>query len=99
MAQFVLPKNSRPKKTGTVHKAEGATAVKKFKVYRHDPDKGQNPHFDTFEIDTEKCGPMVLDALIRKLGRASGRERVCPYVSLTGGTATSTKNQKPRSTL
>src|SRR3546814_5846765 len=31
MAQFVLPKNSRPQKTGTVHKAEGATAVKKFK--------------------------------------------------------------------
>src|SRR3546814_19732357 len=49
MAQFVLPKNSRPQKTGTVHKAEGATAVKKFKVYRYDPDKGQNPHFDTLD--------------------------------------------------
>src|SRR3546814_10606161 len=40
-------------------------AVKKFKVYRYDPDSGQNPRFDTFEIDTEKCGPMVLDALIK----------------------------------
>src|SRR3546814_5707340 len=41
MAQFVLPKNSRPQKTGTVHKAEGATAVKKFKVYRCDPDRSE----------------------------------------------------------
>ena len=27
MAQFVLPKNSRPQKTGKVHKADGAAAV------------------------------------------------------------------------
>ena len=37
------------------HKAEGASNVKKFKVYRYNPDSGQNPHFDTFEIDTDKC--------------------------------------------
>ena len=65
MAEFRLPKNSRPEKGGTVHKAEGATNVKKFKVYRYNPDSGRNPYFDTFEIDTDKCGPMVLDALIK----------------------------------
>ena len=65
MAEFRLPKNSRPQKTGKTHKAEGAAAVKTFRVYRYDPDSGQNPRFDTFEIDTEKCGPMVLDALIK----------------------------------
>ena len=90
MAQFVLPKNSRPQKTGTVHKAEGAIAVKKFKVYRYDPDKGQNPHFDTFEFDTEKCGPMVLDALIKMKSeqdstltfRRSCREGICGSCSM-----------------
>src|SRR3546814_9818416 len=50
---------------GTVHKAEGASKVKAFKVYRYSPDSGENPHFDTFEIDLETCGPMVLDALIK----------------------------------
>ena len=42
MAEFRLPKNSRPEKGGTVHKAEGATNVKKFKVYRYNPDSGRN---------------------------------------------------------
>ena len=63
MAEFRLPKNSRPQKSGKVHKAEGAAAVKKFKVYRYDPDSGQTPRYDNFEIDTDACGPMVLDGL------------------------------------
>jgi succinate dehydrogenase / fumarate reductase iron-sulfur subunit len=95
MAQFVLPKNSRPQKTGKVHKAEGAAAAKKFKVYRYDPDSGQNPRFDTFEIDTEKCGPMVLDALIKMKSeqdssltfRRSCREGICGSCAMNiGGT-------------
>jgi succinate dehydrogenase / fumarate reductase iron-sulfur subunit len=65
MATFTLPANSKIKKQGKVHKAEGATKVKKFTVYRYDPDSGENPRYDTFEIDLEKCGPMVLDALIK----------------------------------
>ncbi len=90
MAEFRLPKNSRPKKGGEVHKAEGATNVKKFKVYRYDPDKRENPHFDTFEIDTDKCGPMVLDALIKMKSeqdasltfRRSCREGICGSCSM-----------------
>ena len=90
MAEFRLPKNSRPQKSGNVHKAEGAAAVKKFKVYRYDPDSGQNPRFDTFEIDTEKCGPMVLDALIKMKSeqdssltfRRSCREGICGSCSM-----------------
>ena len=90
MAEFRLPKNSRPKKGGQVHKAEGATSVKKFKVYRYDPDKGQNPHFDTFEIDLDTCGPMVLDALIKMKSeqdstltfRRSCREGICGSCSM-----------------
>ena len=90
MAEFRLPKNSRPQKTGKVHKAEGATNVRSFKVYRYDPDSGQNPRFDTFEIDTDKCGPMVLDALIKMKSeqdssltfRRSCREGICGSCSM-----------------
>lgn len=90
MAEFRLPKNSRPQKTGKVHKAEGATNVKTFKVYRYDPDSGENPRFDTFEIDTDNCGPMVLDALIKMKSdqdasltfRRSCREGICGSCSM-----------------
>ena len=90
MAEFRLPKNSRPKKGGQVHKAKGATSVKTFKVYRYEPDKRENPHFDTFEIDTDTCGPMVLDALIKMKSeqdstltfRRSCREGICGSCSM-----------------
>ncbi|PKP96293.1 MAG: succinate dehydrogenase iron-sulfur subunit [Alphaproteobacteria bacterium HGW-Alphaproteobacteria-13] len=90
MAEFRLPKNSRPQKNGNVHKAEGATNVRKFKVYRYDPESGQNPRFDTFEIDTDTCGPMVLDALIKMKSeqdasltfRRSCREGICGSCSM-----------------
>ncbi|MCG5510501.1 succinate dehydrogenase iron-sulfur subunit [Ectothiorhodospira lacustris] len=64
MAQFVLPINSRIKK-GKTFKAEGATNVKRFNIYRWDPDSGENPRIDTYEVDLDTCGPMVLDAVIK----------------------------------
>ncbi|SEP67225.1 succinate dehydrogenase / fumarate reductase iron-sulfur subunit [Ectothiorhodospira magna] len=64
MAQFVLPINSRIKK-GKTFKAEGATHVKRFNIYRWDPDSGENPRIDTYEVDLDTCGPMVLDAVIK----------------------------------
>ena len=86
MAEFALPANSVIRKTGEVHKAPaGAEQVKRFKVYRYDPDSGENPRYDTFEIDLADCGPMVLDALIKMKGeqdssltfRRSCREGIC----------------------
>jgi succinate dehydrogenase / fumarate reductase iron-sulfur subunit len=38
--------------------------VKEFEIYRYDPDSGENPHLDTFSVDLDECGAMVLDALI-----------------------------------
>ena len=38
---------------------------KSFEVYRWDPEKNDNPRYDLYEIDLDKCGPMVLDALIK----------------------------------
>ena len=65
MATFALPKNSRPR-PGKVFKADSAAAnIKKFKVYRWDPDKGENPRIDSYEVDLDSCGPMVLDGLLK----------------------------------
>ena len=63
MAEFTLPRNSKVKK-GRAYKAEGGKRQKSFKIYRYDPDSGANPRYDTYSIDLDKCGPMVLDALI-----------------------------------
>jgi succinate dehydrogenase / fumarate reductase iron-sulfur subunit len=80
MAEFRLPKNSVIDKKGNDHKAEaGAKRVKKFKVYRYDPDSGKNPRYDNFEIDLDKCGPMVLDALIKIVPRGDLRVLLDEY--------------------
>lgn len=65
MVEFTLPANSKIRK-GTLHpKLEGARKPKSFIIYRWDPDSGQNPRTDTYELDLDHCGPMVLDALIK----------------------------------
>ncbi|MGB1875495.1 MAG: succinate dehydrogenase iron-sulfur subunit, partial [Rhodospirillaceae bacterium] len=33
--------------------------------YRYDPDSEGNPQLDTYEVDMDTCGPMVLDALLK----------------------------------
>ena len=85
MVEFNLPANSKVKKGKTFPAPSGATRIRKFKIYRWDPDSGENPHLDTFEVDLGKCGPMVLDALIKIKDeidstltfRRSCREGVC----------------------
>jgi len=85
MAEFSLPANSKVKE-GRVFKAPAdAKRVRSFKIYRWSPDDGQNPSIDTYEIDLDACGPMVLDALIKIKNetdttltfRRSCREGIC----------------------
>ena len=64
MVQLTLPKNSRIRTGKTWPKPEGATNTRKFMIYRYDPDTGDNPRVDTYFVDMDSCGPMVLDALI-----------------------------------
>lgn len=65
MAKFSLPKNSRIQK-GKHFPAEGSVDnLRTFKVYRWSPDEGANPRVDSYEVDLDSCGPMVLDALIK----------------------------------
>ncbi len=85
MAEFMLPKNSKINRKGKVYKAEGAQRVKRMNVYRYDPDLEENPRMDSYEVDLDKCGPMVLDALIKVKDetdptltfRRSCREGIC----------------------
>lgn len=85
MVEFTLPANSKVV-DGKSHKADpSAKNVKTFKVYRYEPEDEKNPHVDSFEIDMDECGPMVLDALIKIKNevdstvtfRRSCREGVC----------------------
>jgi succinate dehydrogenase / fumarate reductase iron-sulfur subunit len=64
MVELTLPKNSRVVEGKTWPKPEGATNVEELRVYRYDPDSDANPRIDTYYVDRDDCGPMVLDALI-----------------------------------
>jgi succinate dehydrogenase / fumarate reductase, iron-sulfur subunit len=85
MAEFRLPANSKIRKGKHFAAPEGAKQVRRFVVYRYDPDSGENPRLDTYEVDLERCGPMVLDALIKIKNeidptltfRRSCREGIC----------------------
>jgi succinate dehydrogenase / fumarate reductase iron-sulfur subunit len=85
MVEFTLPKNSKVGKGRTFKAPAGATNVRSFSIYRWNPDDGQNPRTDTYEIDLDRCGPMVLDALIKIKNevdptltfRRSCREGIC----------------------
>ncbi|MBX3531169.1 MAG: succinate dehydrogenase iron-sulfur subunit [Rhizobiaceae bacterium] len=64
MVELTLPKNSKVKAGKTWPKPDGATNLREYRVYRWSPDDGENPHVDTYYVDMDDCGPMVLDALL-----------------------------------
>lgn len=65
MTESKSPKSFAIQK-GKEHKLESSgNKVKKFKIYRYDPDTGKDPQIDTYIVDLDNCGPMVLDALIK----------------------------------
>lgn len=91
LKRFPVPRNfgiapgSRIEEGQVFNAPAGASRTKAFTIYRYDPDSGGNPTLDTFEVDLDDCGPMVLDALIwikNKVDptltfRRSCREGVC----------------------
>ena len=90
MVQFTLPRGSEPKPGKvwpgpTTANGKKPKRTKDFRVYRFNPDDGSNPTIDTYRVDLENCGPMVLDALIKIKNevdptltfRRSCREGVC----------------------
>ncbi len=64
MAEFRLPAHSVVQK-GDYHYAKDAqrTHTRVVQVYRWQAETQANPRLEQYEIDLERCGPMVLDAL------------------------------------
>ncbi len=90
MVQLTLPKNSKIVPGKTWPAPAGAERTTEFRVYRWNPDDGQTPRIDTYFVDRDDCGPMVLDGLIwikNKVNstltfRRSCREGVCGSCSM-----------------
>ena len=93
MAEFSLPKNSRVVTGKTWPKPAAATRTSELRIYRYDPDGETNPRLDTYFVDRDDCGPMVLDALIwikNKVDpgltfRRSCREGICGSCAMNIG--------------
>jgi len=89
MVEFALPKNSRIT-TGKTWPKPGGKNLREFRIYRWNPDDGANPRVDTYFVDLDDCGPMVLDALIwiknvidpTLTFRRSCREGICGSCSM-----------------
>ncbi|KQP60988.1 succinate dehydrogenase iron-sulfur subunit [Methylobacterium sp. Leaf108] len=85
MAEFALPKNSKLTEGKTWPRPPGANNLQEFRIYRWNPDDGANPRVDTYQVDRDDCGPMVLDALLwikakvdsTLVFRRSCREGIC----------------------
>ena len=93
MVQLTLPKNSKVQKGKHFAAPAGAKRVKTFRIYRYDPEGVENPRWDTYDVDLDACGPMVLDVLIHIKNtmdptlafRRSCREGVCGSCSMNIG--------------
>ena len=85
MVELALPTNSRMIEGRKFAAPQGAKRIRTFKIYRWSPDDGKNPSIDSYEVDLDACGPMVLDALIKIKNetdttlafRRSCREGIC----------------------
>jgi hypothetical protein len=95
LKRFPMPRNfnvsaeSRIELGRTWPAPANATRVKRFEIYRYNPDSGGNPRIDSYQVDLDACGPMILDALIKIKNedptltfRRSCREGICGPCSM-----------------
>ena len=74
----------------TLSTAAAPSKIKTFSIYRWNPDTAEKPHMQSYEVDLNDCGPMVLDALIKIKNeidptltfRRSCREGICGSCSM-----------------
>ena len=93
MVQLTLPKNSKVVQGKRFAAPPDAKTVATFKVYRWDPETGDNPRWDTYDVAVDQCGPMVLDVIIHIKNtmdstlafRRSCREGVCGSCAMNIG--------------
>lgn len=92
LQQGIAAASVRSMSTATQEKPE--QRLKKIKVYRWDPEKaGDKPRMQTYEVDLNTCGPMMLDALLKIKNemdptltlRRSCREGICGSCSMNIG--------------
>ena len=84
MVEFTLPKNSKVTKANPPNPPSKRGAFQ-VEIYRWNPESGENPHIDTFDIPRNECGSMVLDVLLKIKNELDGsltfrrscREGVC----------------------
>ncbi|MBI1339431.1 succinate dehydrogenase iron-sulfur subunit [bacterium] len=93
MVELTLPRNSQIKSGKTWPKPQSGGKLKTFHIYRYDPESGQNPRWDTYKVDVDACGPMMLDVLVwikneidpTLTFRRSCREGVCGSCAMNIG--------------
>nr|XP_015192746.1 PREDICTED: succinate dehydrogenase [ubiquinone] iron-sulfur subunit, mitochondrial [Lepisosteus oculatus] len=97
-------KLARGAQTAAAPAQAAAARLKRFAIYRWDPDKpGDKPRMQTYEVDLNSCGPMVLDALIKIKNeqdptltfRRSCREGICGScaMNINGGNTLACTNK------
>jgi len=67
--------------------------MKEFKIYRYNPDRSDAPRMQSYMVDLNQCGPMVLDVLIKIKNemdptltfRRSCREGICGSCAMNIG--------------
>jgi succinate dehydrogenase / fumarate reductase, iron-sulfur subunit len=85
MAEFTLPKNSKVHKGKHFPRRRARSACAPSRSTAGTRTTRENPRTDTYEVDMDSCGPMVLDALIKIKNeidptltfRRSCREGIC----------------------
>lgn len=74
--------------------SNAAQRIKRFDIYRYDPEHPEKkPHMQSYKVDLNTCGPMVLDALIKIKNemdptltfRRSCREGICGSCAMNIG--------------
>ena len=89
MVELVLPRNSRVR-PGRHWNEPAGEGWHELHIYRWHPEIGGNPQLDTYWLDPERTGPMLLDALHRIRNeidptlafRRSCREGICGSCSM-----------------
>jgi succinate dehydrogenase / fumarate reductase iron-sulfur subunit len=71
-----VPESSRIERGRTGSALAGATRVRTFDICRYDPDSDNNPDLDSFEVDLDDRGAMVLNVLLWIKSKIDSRARV-----------------------
>jgi len=61
---MILSRNLRVKQGKIWPKPQNVAKLTEFRIYRWSPDDNENPRIDTYFVDRDACGPMILDGLL-----------------------------------